>query len=157
MRLNSHPNKFDWVFVLQWVLVTTCGWIVGVTYLGDLGVGIPVGLFQWLILRLKIDTGVTWLITTSIGWLIPAVIILTIFPHGISGLATVFISLSIGLAQWLVLRKQLMQAWWWIPASGASWFIALSGIWGILFAGAFVGLITGLVLELLVRFSYKMD
>ncbi|MGI9516433.1 MAG: hypothetical protein ACR2NP_05285, partial [Pirellulaceae bacterium] len=60
--------------------------------------------------------------------------------------------LSVGVLQWLVLRRQVPRAWTWVPASALSWIIAipagdLNGPPG----WAIYGAITGTVLVWLLR------
>src|SRR5919202_154359 len=86
--------------------------------------------------------------------------------------------LSIGLPQWLVLRRHLPKAGWWMPANAVAWplgvampFIllalvpdaspflvwAVAGIASGVLMGLIVGAITGLVLERLWRIKYRSD
>ena len=83
-----------------------------------------------------------WILTTTLGWLV-----------GWAVLGEVGIGAAIGLAQWLVLRREVSNAGWWILASTVAWLVG----WEIVVAGLVVppgvdiisSLITGAVVGLL--------
>ena len=57
-----------------------------------------------------------------------------------------------GTAQWLILRRWVHQAGWWIVVSTLGWAAGLSGFVGPFLVGAVVGAVTGIAMELLVRY-----
>ncbi|HEY61314.1 MAG TPA: hypothetical protein G4N95_01550 [Anaerolineae bacterium] len=153
MKSTQLSRKFDWFFWVQWIFASLLGWIIGSLFFGDLGVGIALGILQWLILRTRLSNAWLWIIMTAIGWGFGSLIILLVLPPHISVVPNIMLGLSIGFFQWLVLRKQVYQAWWWILVNGFAWAFSLLGYWGIIFVGGSVGLLTGITLELMVRYS----
>ncbi len=92
-------------------------------------VGAVVGLLQWLVLRerVAIPRG-RWVLVTAGGWVIP--LLPGFLSGGEAGLGLGFaisavVGLStgaiVGLLQWLVLRRHLPQAGWWIGANAIGW------------------------------------
>jgi hypothetical protein len=59
---------------------------------------------------------------------------------------------AMGILQWLLLRRELRQAAWWIAVSILGWTIALTMFMGNLLVGAVAGAITGTALEMLLRY-----
>ncbi len=59
----------------------------------------------------------------------------------ISGAALAVWGAAIGTAQWLVIRRGLRSAGWWIPATSAGW--ALAGIVAGILSGLMGGAVTG--------------
>jgi len=93
---------------------------------------------------------VQWILATTLGWAAG---------WALSGYLSEFvIGLTVGLAQWVVLRNQIDRAAWWIPASALGW-AAGRGLVEVIFApqdvilvgvtlGASLGLAQWLVLRL---------
>ena len=60
MQAQDAPTpSFNWLFVILWTLATAAGWLVGlllidVSPLGESGVGLTIGIAQWLVLRSRI-------------------------------------------------------------------------------------------------------
>jgi hypothetical protein len=52
----------------------------------------------------------------------------------------------------LVLRRQYRQAGWWIVVNPLAWTAGLTGLMGDLLVGVAVGAVTGIALELLLRY-----
>jgi hypothetical protein len=83
-----------------------------------------------------------------VTWL-PAV---AAIPPDFSILIGTLIGAALGTLQWLILRGQVHQAAWWIVISTLGWTIGLSGLMGTLMVGAVAGAVTGIALELLLRY-----
>ena len=66
--------------------------------------------FNWLFLIL-------WTLATAAGWLV-GVLLIDVSPLGESSLG-----LTVGVAQWLVLRPKIPNAYWWILATAAGWIV----------------------------------
>ena len=64
-----------------------------------------------------------WILATTLGWL-----------AGWAVLGEVGIGAAIGVAQWLVLRREVANAGWWILASAVAWAVS----WGIIVSGLVV-------------------
>ncbi len=157
--------------------------------------GSIVGTAQWLVLRrpLKSMKWLTWALATALGacvaWIlgmIPSTLLFTgsdtggAVPAQMSDLMTYALAATMGIVlgtilgvpQWLVLRRHLPKAGWWVLANALAWmlgmvvvfmgtsFIPEEGITGqialllllfVIAAGAFVGAVHGLVLIWLLR------
>ena len=70
----------------------------------------PRSSFNWLFLIL-------WTLATAAGWLV-GYLLIDLPPLGESSFG-----LTIGVAQWLVLRMKIPNAYWWILATGAGWIV----------------------------------
>jgi hypothetical protein len=137
--------------------------------------GLPAGGLQWLVLRRHVPHTLGWIGATALGVGVM---------HGLNDSmpATIAVEwwmlvsgLSIGVAQWWVLRPHLPQAGWWVLVSLTVWSIAWAvafavlktsglmalewrpglelqthGLFALVF-GAVYGLITGSALWVLVR------
>jgi hypothetical protein len=77
-----------------------------------------------------------------------SVVILTL-PAGFDILAGLITGLGIGIAQWLVLRKEVNWAGWWIMISVISWFTGMSLLPGAMLTGVMAGVISGIALNVL--------
>lgn len=147
----------DWSLLLQWVMTTTLGWIIGWAIFGELWIGPVIGVTQWLILRRVVSNSAWWMAGTTVGWVVGSIAIgsgLVLAPG--PGLFTSLMSGAIagglvGVGQWPVLRQWVKLAFLWIPVSAAAWAIAFSGLFGSALAGAAIGAVTGLLLEWLLR------
>jgi len=60
---------------------------------------------------------------------------------------------SVGIMQWLVLKKEVEWAGWWIIISILAWTTGLTLMPGSLTSGSLPGALTGLTLIILFRFS----
>lgn len=154
-------------FWLQWVLVTTMGFLVSLYWIevgerpdlnaveGAIG-GAVIGLAQWLVLRQQFSQAWWWVLASIVVWVF-------ISSNGLGALGWVaprdmyYISLRVvygaiegtkvgallGVAQWLFLKHQVLGASWWIVASTVGWAIGLAFAWAI---GAFLHVLTGVFL-----------
>jgi len=151
--MMSHPDSptFDWSLWLQWVLVSTLGWVVGRALVGEVGVGVAVGALQWIVLRPLIRGAAWWILASGVGWATGWAMVVAGLPPERSVMAGAVLGAAIGTAQWLVLRRQLHRTGWWIVISTLSWAVGLTGIPGPSLVGGVVGAATGLALERLLR------
>ena len=67
-------------------------------------------------------------------------------------LAGIVFGAAVGSAQWLVLRREVHWAGWWIVISTLAWAAGLGLLPGFLMSGVMVGAMTGLALDLLLRY-----
>ncbi len=151
----SQARSFDWVFWLQWVMVSTLGWLLGGVLFFDLaliGVGLVIGLLQWVALRPHISRAGQWVVASAVGWAIGWAFIVLFLPHQAGLFLGAVVGAALGLAQWLVLRQQFHRAGWWIVISTLGWAAGLTGLLGSLFVGTAVGVVTGVAMELYLRF-----
>jgi len=151
-------TTIDWTIWIQWVLATTVGWVLGLVLGGEMGIGILVGLTQWLVLRRYFPGAGWWVLASGIGWLAGWAIVTSglIVPPG-GGLLTSIVTgavfgVTLGVAQWFVLRGWVKLASIWILLSIPGWTIGLIGLLGSMLAGAVAGAITGLAFDFLMRF-----
>ena len=127
-------------------------------------VGFLTGVLQYGLLRRYLPRMGWWVLATPGGWLLGVLLIL------ISGwlnfwtyeswdidLAFILLGLSIGVGQWLLLRRRLSRAGWWIVASVAGW--VLLGLvtgdsldqFGLLLMGFLPACVTAAMLALLLN------
>jgi hypothetical protein len=114
------------------------------TYLFPPMVGLLTGRLQYGLLRRYLSRMGWWVAATLAGWL-GLVLILGIFSalaffwtadvanEFLINWAFVVLGLSIGVGQWLLLRRRLPQAAWWIAANIAGW--TLLGLLGLIVGG----------------------
>lgn len=135
--LEAPLTRVEWTFGLWWVLATTVGWVVGffvcealkdfVESLSADGavIGSSVGIMQWLALRRRINRAGWWILASIIGFAIGKLVgdgIAQAIPGAVGfGLSGAAIGASLGIAQWVVLRRHLAHAGWWVLASVLAW------------------------------------
>jgi hypothetical protein len=136
--------------------------------------GLALGAAQWLMLRKQISGAGWWVAVTALGFALPIImgIVLDTSPVnlGLSDMSDVAfgavvgfsLGITVGVAQWLMLRRQMAQAGWWVPASTLGFCGMAAGIGfesshpGASFLGLIAyGGITGLVMVWLLRRSFS--
>lgn len=119
----------------------------------EIVIAILAGMLQWLALRRYVRWANQWWPMTSIGWIVggflapyAAFAVLGARPSGLSFSAvTAPVNAAVvGILQWLILRRHVRRAGWWVLASIAAGVVGerLSGYAGLLVAlyvGAAVG------------------
>jgi hypothetical protein len=145
---------FDWILWLKWVLVTTLGWATGYVLSGlvtglEFGVGLVLGIAQWIVLRSLVRQASWWIVASAVGWALGYMVATKVLPAVAVVLHGAVIGAIIGAMQWLVLRRWAQRAAWWIAISALGW--AVGPILGASLVGAGVGAATGFALELLLR------
>ena len=140
--LTSRQNRVDWAFGLWWVVATSVGWLVGFAACEGLKaieeflahpptdgavIGVSIGMMQWLVLKRRINRAGWWILASILGFAVGKALGDAIAPtvSGAmgSGLAGAVIGASLGTAQWLVLRRHVAQAGWWLVASLLAWAV----------------------------------
>lgn len=147
--LRQALTRSEQTLVIRWVLVTTIGWIVGFavcevvvkpivytfTHFPSDGavIGIAIGIGQWLVLRR--DSGYQtawWALASSVGFAIGKdvgdMLAAAVSGPAAVGLDGLVIGASLGVVQWLVLRRHVADPGWWIAASAIAWAIGWSVI-----------------------------
>jgi hypothetical protein len=155
MFRERDPRKtpsFDWVLWVKWILATTLGWVAGWA-ISEFAVGLVVGLAQWVALRKQIECSEWWVLASGIGWAAGRGLVVAVFPPQSTILIGGTLGAALGLAQWLILRRHVVQAWWWIVVSALSWAVGLTGFLGASLVGTVAGAVTGLALEPMLRYS----
>ena len=91
--------------------------------------GLVTGAAQYGMLRRVLPNMGWWVLSTVGGWLLGALLSIAIRLLGMEqfniGLAFLLLGGSIGFGQWLVLRKRLPRAGWWIAANMIGWAVLL--------------------------------
>jgi hypothetical protein len=134
-------------------------------------VGLVMGCFQYILLRRYLPRMGWWVAATVAGWLLGLALIIAIFQalalFWTDDIANEFLTVnwafailgvSIGFGQWLLLRRRLARAAWWIAASMGGW-ILLSLIvgdgsidqYGLLAVGIVPACITAMAFVLLMK------
>ncbi len=131
-------------------------------------VGISLAIMQWLTLRRHLSQAGWWVLATLVGWFLGVAFVMTgvgvvigdWLEYGLVGNVITFgiIGLALGITQWLILRRQVLQAGWWILASLAGWVVlalavgkAITNKAELAEVGAIPAVITGFVLVWLLR------
>jgi len=131
--------------------------------------GATLGLIQWLVLRSRLPLSIWWAIATSIGMAVGLAIGTLLFGSETAGNELLWraamTGLSIGSAQWLVLRQVWPQSVIWIGVVAVGWTVGwlvtrsagvdLSPKWSVFGATGALAfqLLTGLTLYFLFRSS----
>jgi len=99
-------------------------------------VGLVTGLVQYGLLRRYLPRMGWWVSATTGGWLLGALLIaIPVWLNRTGGspnldLALILMGLGIGTAQWLLVRRRLPRAGWWIGANVVGW-----GLLGLITTG----------------------
>jgi hypothetical protein len=150
----SKVLSFDWALLFFWMMATTLGWFMGGFILSGLSFvisGFLVGIFQWLVLLGRIRTPWRWVLVTTLGWTVGYLITFFGIPSQFEFVNGLVIGLTTGLAQWVVLRREVHWAGWWIVFSIIGWITGLTLFPGAMLSGTMAGIMTGLALEILLR------
>lgn len=140
----THVRSLDLRLWLAWLAATTLGWAAGLfgyRVLADAfyfagwlktldGIGFCIALLQALVLRRYLDHAAWWLVVSGscgvVAVYLRALVIVTVLTTtgnqvafvATDALTALGTGILIGVLQWLVLRRQLARAQWWIPVSG---------------------------------------
>jgi len=146
--------SFDWTLWFFWIMATTLGWFLGGLIFSSLSLitsGLFIGIFQWLVLQGRIAHPWHWIISTFSGWTVGYLIMFFAIPRGFEVFDGVIIGLTTGIAQWVILRRKLHWAGWWIIFSVIGCITGLTLLPGVMLTGTMAGALTGLALEILLR------
>ena len=141
-RMATGAAKVAWgcAFWFLWVLASALGWAVGfpiadaiLTVLGEVVadevvifglLGALPGLLQWLLLRRHLPQAGRWVLASTLaGALIGAVASSVRVVDPAAGYAVA--GASFGILQWLVLRRHVSHAGWWLLASPVGWAVSV--------------------------------
>jgi hypothetical protein len=150
----SKVLSFDWALWFFWIMATTLGWFLGGLVPSALPLVIPgfaVGVFQWLVLQERLPHPWRWIVATALGWTAGCLVVFLGTPPQFEAVNGAGIGLATGLAQWLILRREVQWSGWWIMFSIIGWTTGLTLFPGILLTGTLAGMLTGLALEILLR------
>jgi hypothetical protein len=143
MKLPS--TQAERYLAIQWVLATIVGWGIGffvceglkpffydITPLGGDGliIGASIGIAQGLVLRRRIAPMGWWVLVTALGFGVGKFLGEAVsgeMPAVVDSLLTgAFIGVSVGAAQWLVLRGKVTGIGWWVAANVVGWALGWS-------------------------------
>ena len=163
MSVDRAPVLVGRSFGVLWVLASIVGWALGSVVSDTLGdvvgqvwfdsvglivLGASIGGMQWLVLRRQVSWAGWWVVANIAGWTVGALVNLPLnlplglFPGWLVGL------LVAGVFQWLVLRRHIYRATWWLLVS----FVAfVAGPCSAAVLGAVLGAMTGIALAWLLR------
>ena len=95
--------------------------------------GAATGMMQWLILRRHLKRASWWVLSSALGFAMGAALdVLASPPLDVlgtpSGAPVFFLTAGpvVGTAQWVLLRRQVYRAGWWILASSLAWGLGWS-------------------------------
>lgn len=144
---------FDWLLWLKWVLASTLGWVAAVLLPTNIAFtfGAAIGAAQWVILRSLFRQAGWWIVGSTVGWALGQVLITAVFPVQDMFLQGAVLGGTLGLAQWLVLRRWVHRAGWWIIVSAVGW--SAGPVLGASLVGAVAGATTGVALEMFQRYA----
>jgi len=123
---------------------------------GGLLGGILAALFQKLLLRRHIPRLSGWVWFTALGWLLAGATLTSADTLSQASLwaaaAGLLAGAFIGAAQWLILRRSIPLAAWWIAYSAICWGIAAVIQWLLSrqISGAYIGIIAGFAFAVII-------
>lgn len=147
--------ELDWAFWFQWIMATTLGWVLGRFLLPNLAfvlIGITLGVLQWFVLQHRIQKAWRWILATVAGWTVGSTLVVFLAADSMEFFAGVILGVTVGTAQWLILRKEFHWHIWWIIINVVAWTTGIALLPGLLSTGAMIGAITGIALGLLLQF-----
>lgn len=130
-----------WLAFLASLLVIEVGERSDLSGLDGLLGGAIIGLGQWVVIRPYIHRAYRWIGVSAltwgllaglhigaIAWIVPGTTHLLM--RGIFGLLYgSYVGLILGIGQWWTMRRQISQAWRWIPLSTGVWAVAIALGW----------------------------
>jgi hypothetical protein len=146
---------FDWALWFQWLMATSIAWVLGRFLLPNLAfivIGLALGILQWIILKRSLQNAWWWILATTLGWMLGSVIIMFALPEGMDFTAGVILGTTTGLAQWLILRREVYWSAWWIVINIVAWTTGFALLPGIFLTGVLAGLITATAMVLLLQY-----
>lgn len=157
MNMTDTKSKtMDWALWFYWIMATTLGWLLGSFLFNGIPViisGAVISAFQWTVLYKRIYKAWRWAIYSSLGWIVSYILFVIFLAPNMGFFLGPLIGVVVGFTQWLLLRKEVDWAGWWIIISTLAWTTGLTIMPGMLTSGALPGALTGLALVILFRFS----
>ena len=150
--LKLDRASVGWRLWLGWVLVSITGFAVAFSITGGhfpegfegypfsgnpIGAlqGLVIGILQWLVLRRQLPRASWWILASVLGFALAHVLGDTAPPPlGLPMTGGMFGAVAgalVGVPQWLVLRRRVPRAGWWVLASVGGWYAALSLFHGV--------------------------
>ena len=140
--MTAETRSARWLVLLWWVLASVVSYTIGFPLGLALGKSLLWGwlvgggnaaAWQWFILRHRLDQAGWWIAVSLVGLFVGTALSFWTSQIVIQvlGLTAAFISvgatvgLSIGIAQWIMLRAQIGHSGWWVLASGAGYSLGI--------------------------------
>ncbi|MEO8252723.1 MAG: hypothetical protein ABI578_09655 [Chloroflexota bacterium] len=136
--MNGQLTQAERNLGLVWVLATVVGWAVGFVvcealksfvstlFVDGLVIGAFVGIAQGFAVRRLAPMG-RWVLVSIIGFGIGLALGEAVAPGastlGAHALIGAIIGTAAGVAQWLILRRHVARAGWWVPANIVAWTV----------------------------------
>ena len=155
---NNKTHTMDWALWFYWIMATTLGWLAGKIFSSAIPIvisGVAIAAFQWTVLYKRIKAAWRWFLLSSLGWIVGYILFVIFLSSNLEILAGLVIGGTLGVFQWLILRKEFDLAGWWIIISILAWTTGLIFMPGLLSSGTLPGALTGLVLVIFFRFSSR--
>jgi hypothetical protein len=152
--------SFDWALWFFWIMATALGWFLGGLISSPLTLvisGSLVGIFQWLVLQGRINRPWRWIFASFCGWTIGYFISFYGAFREFDLFDGAIIGLAVGIAQWMILRSELRWTGWWIIFSIVGWTTGLTLLPGAIITGTMAGVLTGIALEILLRYPRQIE
>lgn len=148
----------DWALWFYWIMASTAGWALGSLLFAGIplvSAGTAVAALQWAVLHGRIPTAWRWALYTAAGWTVGYILFVLLSPVRSNLLLGPLMGLAAGLPQWLILKKEVRWAGWWIVMSLIGWTTGITLLPGLLTSGALPGAWTGLTLVFLFKYAAK--
>jgi hypothetical protein len=152
-------RKPKWFFYPGWVVLSTLStpiaWLISLAIISQIGrvvggtievagrtritedflidyvffslLALLTGCLQYLLLRRYLPRAGWWIVATALGWPLGIAVVYlgyAVWPVVLNANSTwsaMLVGAVTGLAQWLVLRRQVPRAGWWVLASALGW------------------------------------
>jgi hypothetical protein len=115
--------------------------------------GVAISVLQGIVLYKRIHKSWRWALASASSWIFGFIFHLFLTSSVTGSLAGPIIGGVVGIAQWLLLRKEFDWAGWWIIISILAWTTGLTTMPGLISSGTLPGALSGLTLVILFRFS----
>ena len=155
---HQRRNSFDWAFWFLWIMATAWGWILGSFFAPGVSLvatGIATGVLQWLVLKQRVPRAYRWIPATAIGWTLGGVLASFVLPAELDFLSAFLLGITTGMAQWVILRQEIQWAGWWPVVNAVAWMTGMTLFPAPLLVGVMPGAMTGIALELLLRYARR--
>src|SRR5574342_656169 len=126
---NTKSKTLDWALWFYWIMATTLGWLLGsIFFQGIPGIisGVAVAGFQWAVLYKRIPNAWRWAVVSSLAWILGYILFVVFFAANLGFLVGPLVGGTVGIAQWLLLRKIVDWAGWWVIISILAWTTGLT-------------------------------
>ena len=155
---DTGSKTMDWALWFYWIMSTTLGWILGsalFTGIPMAAVGVVIAGFQWTVLFKRIPKAWRWFLSSALGWIVGYILVVVFVSTESGFLVGPLMGVTLGLAQWSILRHEFDWAGWWVVFSILGWTTGLTLLPGAITSGSLPGALTGLTLVIFFRYARK--